>query len=386
MDILKIDNKIKKALKDEGIKELREVQKLAIPTLLDGKDLIGSAPTGSGKTFAFLIPTLEKINIKQGSIQALVLVPTRELAMQIHKEVVKLNKYSGFKILLTYGGQDINYQLKDSKGAQILISTPGRLLDILKRKALSLKEIKNLIIDEADQMLYMGFKNEIEEILKYTNKKKQVICFSATMGSDVKKIAYRYTKDPVVIDVHKKEKKNIVEYLVDTTDRWKVDALCEILNETNPYMGIVFCRTKARVDRLTKRLDERGYSCQKIHSDIPQAKREKIMKAFRDGDIQYLIATDVAARGLHIEGLSHIYNYDIPEELESYTHRVGRTGRSADEGETYLFVTPKGYDKLDEIRRLDFVELIEKKVKGEKNVVSTNPRYSKKYNKKIKVK
>ena len=379
----KISNEMIINLRKRGIKEPTPIQSEVIGPILEGKDVIGRAGTGSGKTLAFLIPVIESINLQVREVQSLILAPTRELAIQISNEIAKLEEVKGVKTLLAYGGRDIESQLNKVKGVQLIVATPGRLLDHLRRGTVKLNKIRSIVIDEADQMLLMGFKNEVEEIMKHTSKKKQVLCFSATIESEVKKLAYRYTTEALLVEIDEKNKDNIEEYLIETTDRWKLDALCEVLNDTNPFMGVIFCRTKARVDKLENRLYERGYNCQKIHSDIPQSKREKIMKAFRNAEIQYLVATDVASRGLHIEGVTHVYNYDIPEEKENYTHRIGRTGRAGDKGKTYLFVTPKGEKELADIKRLCGGSLKVLEVKGEKDVVSTNPVLGGKYKKKI---
>ena len=379
----KISNEMIINLGKRGIKTPTPIQREVIGPILDGKDVIGKAETGSGKTLAFLLPVMENINLNVKEVQALILTPTRELAIQVSSEVEKLTETKNISTLLAYGGRDIEGQLNKLKGVQLIVATPGRLLDHLRRGSIKLNKVKSLIIDEADQMLLMGFKNEVEDIMKFTSKKKQVLCFSATIGADVKKLAYRYTNEAIMVEVAKENTENIDEYLVETTDRWKIDALCEVLNDTNPFMGIIFCRTKARVDRLEARLHEKGYNCQKIHSDIPQSKREKIMKAFRNAEIQYLIATDVASRGLHIDGVTHVYNYDIPEETESYTHRIGRTGRAGEKGKTYLFVTPKGEGELQKIEERRDTPLKRLEVRGEKDVVSTNPALGGKYKKKI---
>lgn len=379
----KISSNLISHLAKRGIKNPTPIQSRVIDPILDGKDVIGRADTGSGKTLAFMLPIFENLNPNVGEVQTLILTPTRELAIQVSEEASKLGEIKEIKTLLAYGGRDIEGQLNKLIGVQLVVATPGRLLDHLRRGTINLKRVRSVIIDEADQMLLMGFKNEVEEIMKHTSKKKQVLCFSATINSDVKKLAYRYTREPVVVEIEKGSDANIEEYLVESTDRWKLDALCEVLNDTNPFMGIIFCRTKARVDKLEARLYERGYNCQKIHSDIPQPKREKIMKAFRNAEIQYLIATDVASRGLHIDGVTHVYNYDIPEETESYTHRIGRTGRAGESGKTYLFVTPKNereLERIEEIRGRAFKRI---EVRGEKDVISTNPNHVGKYRKRI---
>lgn len=351
---LGISQDIIDVLKKSGITEPTEIQEKSIRAISEGRDVIAEAQTGTGKTLAFLIPFFENISPDANFVQGLIISPTRELAIQITEEAKKLSEARGINILAAYGGKDIGSQLKKLKGnIQLVIATPGRLLDHLDRKTADLSRIKTLVLDEADQMLLMGFKNDVETIIKHTNKKRQTLCFSATMNSDVKKLAYRYMKDPLVVDVKKEEVtlENIVQQVVETTDRKKQDALCSVLDQDNPFMAIIFCRTKRRVDDLEMALHRRGYNCEKLHSDILQSKRERIMKAFRNADIQYLIATDVAARGLDISGVGHVYNYDIPENAEAYIHRIGRTGRAGEKGYTCLFVDPKDKRTLEDIEK-----------------------------------
>ena len=335
-----------------GINSPTPIQQEAIPLIINKKDIIAQSQTGTGKTFAFLLPIFENINPKDNNIQALIITPTRELAIQISEAAEKLNKAKEINILAAYGGKDIKSQLnKLKRNIHLVIATPGRLLDHLDRESINLSKLKTLVIDEADQMLLMGFKNEMEAIIKETNKKRQTLCFSATMDSDVKKLAYRHTKDAAEITIKSKEitLDTIRQEVVETTDRHKKDALCKVLNEDNPFMAIIFCRTKRRVDALEEALSIDGYNCEKLHSDISQSKRERIMKSFRKADIQYLIATDVASRGLDITGITHIYNYDIPETSEDYIHRIGRTGRAGKYGYTCMFVDPKNARTLEQI-------------------------------------
>lgn len=339
-------------LKKSGITSPTPIQEQSISIIKEGKDVIAEAATGTGKTLAFLLPLFENINPKSNEIQALILTPTRELAIQITNEANKLKEAREINLLATYGGKDIASQMKKlNNNIHLIIATPGRLLDHLKRKTIDLGKLKTFILDEADQMLFMGFKNEVEAIMKEMPKKKQVLCFSATMDSAVKKLAYRYMKDPIVVSIKKEEVtlNAIKQDVVETTDRNKRDALCKVLDEDNPFMAIIFCRTKRRVDELEVILHTRKYNCVKLHSDIPQNKRERIMKSFRNADIQYLIATDVAARGIDINGITHIYNYDIPENVESYIHRIGRTGRAGESGYTCMFIDPKNIGNLKEI-------------------------------------
>jgi superfamily II DNA/RNA helicase len=341
-------------LKHTGITEPTPIQEESIRFIKEGKDVIAEAQTGTGKTLAFLLPIFENISPNIDATQALIVSPTRELAIQITEEAMKLKGAKDINILAAYGGKDIGSQLKKLKGnIHLIIATPGRLLDHLNRKTVDLSKLKTLVLDEADQMLLMGFKNDVEAIIKETFKKRQTLCFSATMNSEVKKLAYRYMNDPIVVAIKKEEVilNNIKQYVIETTDRRKQDALCNILDQDNPFMAMIFCRTKRRVDDLEIALYKRGYNCKKLHSDILQSKRERIMKSFRNADIQYLIATDVAARGLDVSGVSHIYNYDIPENVESYIHRIGRTGRAGEDGCTCLFIDPKDKRTLDEIEK-----------------------------------
>lgn len=341
---LGINNTLIDVLNKNGIKTPTEIQEKTIPYIKEFKDLIGEAKTGTGKTLSFLLPIFENIDKNKNYIQALIISPTRELAIQITSEAEKLYEGKNINILSLYGGKDISGQLKKLKNnIHLVISTPGRLLDHIKRNTINLKSLKTIVLDEADQMLLMGFKNEIDTIMKEVPRKKQTICFSATMDSKVKKLAYRYMKDPIVVSIESEEVtlNNIKQEVIFTTDRWKRDALCTVLNEDNPFMAIIFCRTKRRVDELEEDMHKIGFNCAKLHSDIPQAKRERIMKSFRKADIQYLIATDVASRGIDVTGVDTVYNFDCPETPESYIHRIGRTGRKGEKGYTCIFIADK---------------------------------------------
>ena len=349
---LGISENIVKVLLKNGISTPTPIQKESINIIKNGCDVIAQAQTGTGKTLAFLLPLFENISLDNNNIQGLILTPTRELAIQITEEAMKLKEGKDINILAAYGGKDINAQLnKLKRNIHLVIATPGRLIDHIMRKTINLKNLKTVVFDEADEMLFMGFKNDIETIMKDVPKKSQVLCFSATMDSAVKKLAYRYMKDPSVISIKSKEVTldNIIQEVVETTDRNKQDALCKCLDKDNPFLSIIFCRTKVRVDKLEEDLARRGYNCAKIHSDVKQSKRERIMKSFRNADIQYLIATDVAARGIDVTGVTHIYNYDIPETVESYIHRIGRCGRAGEKGYTCLFIDPKNKPMLEEI-------------------------------------
>lgn len=335
-----------------NIKKPTPIQCEAIPAIINNNDIIAKSKTGSGKTLAFLLPILQKISPKGNGVEVLVLSPTRELAIQITEEANKFN-INNLNILDIYGGRDVSSQVKKLNGnINMVIATPGRLLDHLDRGTIKLDKLKMLVIDEADQMLLMGFKNEIEKIMSYSKKKVQTLCFSATIDSKVKKLAYRYMQNPTILDISDDEESkipNIKQEVIKTTDRWKCDALVAMLKEDNPFMSIIFCRTKRRADELEVKLSNQGIKSSKIHSDIPQNKRERIIKDFRECKIQYLIATDVASRGLDITGVTHIYNYDAPESFENYIHRIGRTARAGDSGYTCLITDPKNYNVLEEI-------------------------------------
>lgn len=349
---LEINDDIINVLKKNGITNPTPVQEESIPLIQSGKDVIAQAQTGTGKTLAFLLPIFENIDTSKNCVQALIVSPTRELAIQITEEANKLKEGKNIGVLAAYGGKDIGSQLKKlKKDIHLIIATPGRLIDHLMRKTIDLSKLNTIVLDEADEMLFMGFKNDIESIMTFAPKKLQMLCFSATMDSAVKKLAYRYMNDPSVVSIKNKEitLENIVQQVVESTDRHKQEALCSVLNEDNPFMSIIFCRTKVRADKLEEDLYKKGFNCAKLHSDITQSKRERIMKSFRNAEIQYLIATDVAARGLDVSGVSHIYNYDIPESVESYVHRIGRCGRAGEKGYTCLFIDPKNQKMLDEI-------------------------------------
>jgi len=351
---LGINADIINVLNKNGISSPTPVQAESIPLVKSGNDVIAQAQTGTGKTLAFLLPIFENIDPSKDCVQALIVSPTRELAIQITEEANKLKEGKNIGVLAAYGGKDIGSQLKKlKKDIHLIIATPGRLIDHLMRKTIDLSKLNTIVLDEADEMLFMGFKNDIESIMTFMPKKRQMLCFSATMDSAVKKLAYRYMNDPCIVSIQKKEitLENIVQEVVETTDRHKQDSLCSILNEDNPFMSIIFCRTKVRADKLEEDLYKRGFNCAKLHSDITQSKRERIMKSFRNAEIQYLIATDVAARGLDVSGVSHIYNYDIPESVESYVHRIGRCGRAGEKGYTCLFIDPKNEKMLEEIEK-----------------------------------
>ena len=322
--------------------------------LLLGRDVIAQAQTGTGKTLAFLLPILERIDVNQDAVQALILTPTRELAIQITAEAKKLAPTVNANILAAYGGQDIESQLKKLRGANhIVVATPGRLLDHLGRGTIHLDQVKMLVLDEADQMLHMGFLPEVESIIGRTAPDRSTMLFSATMPDQIRSLAKRYMRAPQQIQVQGKRVtlEEIQQVVVETTDRGKFEALCQKLDEYNPYLAVIFCRTKIRADTLLDSLQYRGYNADVLHGDLSQTKREQVMRRFRDASIQFLVATDVAARGIDVEGVSHVFNYDIPHDVESYIHRIGRTGRAGHTGVAVTFVSQRDLDTLALIER-----------------------------------
>lgn len=328
------------------------VQIKSIPYILKGRDVIAQAQTGTGKTLAFLLPILQSIDPSANEIQALIITPTRELAIQITEEAQKLISVKGINVLSAYGGQDVEKQLSKLKGnIHLVIGTPGRLLDHLRRESINLDKLKMLVLDEADQMLHMGFIEEVDAILNFTPDEKQVMCFSATFNKEVKKLAKNYMVEPHYVSVKSENVTldEIEQIIVKTTDRGKQDALCKMIDEQQPFMAIIFCRTKRRVSNLNEALRGRGYNSDELHGDLSQAKREKVMKDFRNAKLQLLVATDVAARGLDIGGVTHVYNYDMMLDTESYIHRIGRTGRAGEKGVAVTFVTPKHSASLEKL-------------------------------------
>ncbi len=343
-----------KALDSADITIASPIQDLALPPVLAGSDLIGEAQTGTGKTLAFLLPIFEKIDPTSNHLQAMIIAPTRELAIQITEDAKMLQKGKNISVLAAYGGQDIFAQMHKLKNkVHLVIGTTGRLLDHVRRETLDFTELKFLVLDEADQMLHMGFLPDVEMLIKKLPETRQTLCFSATMTEPVRKLASRYMKKPVRIKVEAPQVtlEAIDQYIIETTERGKFDDFERILREERPFMGIIFCRTKIRCAKLAQNMSERGYNCEELHGDLTQAKREKVMKSFRALKVQYLIATDVAARGLDIEGITHIFNYDIPLDVDSYIHRIGRTGRMGKSGRAYTFISAKDKQMCHQIER-----------------------------------
>jgi ATP-dependent RNA helicase DeaD len=342
-----------KSVKRMGFEEATPIQASTIPAGLEGKDIIGQAQTGTGKTTAFGIPMIEKIDMKNPNVQALVIAPTRELAIQVSEELYRIGSDKRARVLSVYGGQDIQRQIRAmKKNPHIIVGTPGRLLDHIKRRTLKLDSVETLVLDEADEMLNMGFIDDIESILETVPSTRQTLLFSATMPDPIRRIAERFMTEPEVIKVKSKEVtvSNIEQYFTKVTEKEKFDVLSRLIDVQSPELAIVFGRTKRRVDELSRALSIRGYLAEGIHGDLSQARRMTVLKKFKEGRIDILIATDVAARGLDISGVTHVYNFDIPQDPESYVHRIGRTGRAGKKGMSITFVTPRemGYLRVVE--------------------------------------
>ena len=345
-----------------GFVEASPIQEQTIPLALEGKDVIGQAQTGTGKTAAFGLPTLEKIRTEEATIQALVIAPTRELAVQSQEELFRFGRSKGVKVRSVYGGSSIEKQIKALKsGAHIVVGTPGRLLDLIKRKALKLQDIETLILDEADEMLNMGFLEDIEAIISRVPENRQTLLFSATMPDAIKRIGVQFMKDPEHVKIAAKELTTelVDQYYIRVKEQEKFDTMTRLMDVEQPELAIVFGRTKRRVDELTRGLKIRGFRAEGIHGDLDQNKRLRVLRDFKNGNLDVLVATDVAARGLDISGVTHVYNYDIPQDPESYVHRIGRTGRAGKSGQSITFVAP------NEMGYLQIIEnLTKKRMKG----------------------
>ncbi len=349
---LGLDRTSMKSIEKMGFEEASPIQAQTIPLALEGKDIIGQAQTGTGKTAAFGIPLIENIDIKDDNIQGIVIAPTRELAIQVSEELFKLGYGKRARVLAVYGGQDIDRQIRAlKKKPHIIVGTPGRLLDHIKRKNIRLENVHTVVLDEADEMLNMGFIEDIESILSTVPDERQTLLFSATMPDPIRKIAERFMHDAILVKVKAKEMtvSNIEQYYVELRENEKFDTLARLLDIQTPELAIVFGRTKRRVDELSSALNIRGYMAEGIHGDLSQAKRLSVLKKFKEGSIDVLVATDVAARGLDISGVTHVYNFDIPQDPESYVHRIGRTGRAGKHGVAITFVTPRERGQLQAV-------------------------------------
>ncbi|WP_066500574.1 DEAD/DEAH box helicase [Abyssisolibacter fermentans] len=352
---LTISDKLLHGIRDMGFEEATPIQTKAIPFILEGRDVTGQAQTGTGKTAAFGIPILEKINPKDKSVQCMVICPTRELVIQVAEEIRKMAKYlHDTKVLPIYGGQPIQRQINAlKKSPQIIIGTPGRIQDHMRRRTLKVGNLQMVVLDEADEMLNMGFKDDIETILKDTPEKRQTILFSATIPKAILEIAKEYQKNPETVRVvHKKlTVPSIEQYYFEVKRNNKLEILSRLIDIYNPKLALVFCNTKMKVDEVSDQLQSRGYFSDKLHGDMKQRQRDRVMNLFRNGDIEILVATDVAARGIDVDDVEIVFNFDVPQDEEYYVHRIGRTGRAGREGKAFTFVSGKEVYKLRNIQK-----------------------------------
>lgn len=358
---LGLSDSLLKAIKRSGYEEATPIQEQTIPMVLNGQDVIGQAQTGTGKTAAFGLPIIEHVDTNNPAIQALIISPTRELAIQTQEELFRLGKDKHVRVQVVYGGADIRRQIRSLKQhPQILVGTPGRLRDHLSRHTVKLNDIQTLVLDEADEMLNMGFLDDIEAIVNQTPADRQTLLFSATMPPEIKKIGVKFMTDPAMVRIKAKELTTdlVDQYYVRAKDYEKFDIMTRLIDVQDPDLTIVFGRTKRRVDELSRGLIARGYNAAGIHGDLSQDQRSKIMRRFKRGQLDILVATDVAARGLDISGVTHVYNYDIPSDPNSYVHRIGRTGRAGHHGVSLTFVTPNEMDYLHEIEKLTRVRML----------------------------
>lgn len=372
---LGISSEILKAIKYMGFEEPSAIQKKAIPVMVSGRDLIGQAQTGTGKTAAFGIPMLEKINPRNKKIQGIVLCPTRELAIQVAEEIRNLAKYlHGIKVVPIYGGQDIVKQIRSLKsGAQLVIGTPGRVMDHMRRKTIKLDHVNTVILDEADEMLNMGFREDIETILEGIPQEHQTVLFSATMPKAILEITKRFQKNAELIKVVKKELtvSNIEQFYYEVKPKNKEEVLSRLLDIYSPKLSVIFCNTKKQVDLLVTSLLGRGYFAAGLHGDMKQVQRDHVMEGFRSGKTDILVATDVAARGIDVDDVEAVFNYDLPQDDEYYVHRIGRTGRAGRVGRSFSFVSGKEVYKLKEIQRYCKTKIYAQKVPSLDDVANT---------------
>ncbi|MBD5509530.1 MAG: DEAD/DEAH box helicase [Lachnospiraceae bacterium] len=361
-----IDSRILRAVKELGFEHMTPIQEQAIPLFMTGRDIIGQAQTGTGKTAAFGIPILQKINPENRSLQAVILCPTRELAMQAADELRKFAKYmNGIKVLPVYGGQEIYKQIKNLKtGVQIVVGTPGRVMDHMRRHTLKMENVHTVVLDEADEMLNMGFREDIETILKEMPGERQTGLFSATMPKPILDITKTYQKNAAYVKMTPKEVTIplIKQAYYQVRKQDKEEVLCRLIDYYDPKRALIFCNTKKMVDELTEHLKGRGYEVEGLHGDLTQGQRDTVMNLFRSGRTNILIATDVAARGIDVNDVEAVYNYDVPEDIEYYVHRIGRTGRAGKAGRSFTLVVGREAYKIRDIERICHTKIKERKV------------------------
>ena len=352
---LDLSKELKKALNDMEFVEMTAIQSQSIPAMIAGNDIVAQAPTGTGKTCSFGIPVVENTDTSERNVTSLILAPTRELALQIANELIRLTKYKkSIRIAVVYGGQNIDRQILALKRKpQIIVATPGRLMDHMRRKTIRLDHLKTLVLDEADEMLDMGFREDIDEILQSVPEERQTVLFSATMSREILDITKKYLKNPVKIKTTKSEVtvSSVKQYYLEVSPDNKTDVLARLIDVNDFKLSMVFCNTKKKVDELAHDLTVRGYNAMGLHGDMKQSQRDRVMREFKNGNIETLIATDVAARGIDIKDIDVVFNYDLPDDMEYYVHRIGRTGRANREGVSYSLVSRREMYRLHEIMR-----------------------------------
>ena len=352
---LDLSKELKKALNDMEFVEMTAIQSQSIPAMIAGNDIVAQAPTGTGKTCSFGIPVVENTDTSERNVTSLILAPTRELALQIANELIRLTKYKkSIRIAVVYGGQNIDRQILALKRKpQIIVATPGRLMDHMRRKTIRLDHLKTLVLDEADEMLDMGFREDIDEILQSVPEERQTVLFSATMSREILDITKKYLKDPVKIKTTKSEVtvSSVKQYYLEVSPDNKTDVLARLIDVNDFKLSMVFCNTKKKVDELAHDLTVRGYNAMGLHGDMKQSQRDRVMREFKNGNIETLIAPDVAARGIDIKDIDVVFNYDLPDDMEYYVHRIGRTGRANREGVSYSLVSRREMYRLHEIMR-----------------------------------
>lgn len=352
---LALSPQILRALQDMGFEEATPIQAEAIPHIMEGRDILGQAQTGTGKTCAYGIPIIEQVDPAIQSIQYLVLSPTRELAIQIADELHELTKYhEGIRILAVYGGQPIDRQIMAlKKRPQIIVGTPGRVMDHMRRKTIRLDQLRGIILDEADEMLNMGFKEDIDTILTDTPDQIQRILFSATMPRGILELTDRYLNEPVHVRIVPRQLtvSNIEQFYIEVREASKIEVLCRLIEAERIRLALIFCNTKRKVDDLYEKLQTRGYSAEALHGDMKQISRTRVMNRFRSGEVELLVATDVAARGIDVDNIDVVINYDLPQDEEYYVHRIGRTARAGRSGKAYTFVVGREIFDLKGIQR-----------------------------------
>ncbi len=372
---LGLNEKILKAIDAMGFEEPSKIQEEVIPYLLEGHDVIGQAQTGTGKTLAFGAPILNDFKRKNKAIHSIVLAPTRELAIQVNDEINRVAKFMKINILPVYGGSPIDRQMRALRsGVDIVVGTPGRVLDLMRRNYIDLSQVEFLVLDEADEMLNMGFIEDIEEIIKACNDDRRTLLFSATMPKQIKNLAKNYMRpDSKHIEIAKKTLtvSTVDQYYFEVKNKDRFETLCRVLDKEDPTTVMIFCKTKKGVDEVVEGMQARGYNVEGMHGDMNQRQRMNTLRKFKEKSLDYMVATDVAARGIDVDNVSHVINYDLPQDIESYVHRIGRTGRANKEGIAYTIVTPREYMMLKRIEKTTKCKIKRKDIPTVDDIIHT---------------